>query len=109
MTTSTWDTGAAGTAPAAVAPVAATRSPRKPRSRTLWLRLTVAVIVTVVMAFPLYWMLLTAFSTRADLYAPGLQLWPEHFTIQNFVRPFQEFPVWRWFGELARSCRSSSR
>lgn len=98
MTSSTWDTGAAASGrSAAAATTTATRSPRKRREKLLWLRLTVAVIVTVVMAFPLYWMLLTAFSTRADLYAPGLHLWPQHFTLQNFVRPFAEFPVWRWF------------
>ncbi len=99
MTSSTWDTGAAASGrSAAAASTSAARSPRNRRGKLLWLRLTVAVVVTVVMAFPLYWMILTAFSTRADLYAPGLQLWPQHPTIQNFVRPFQEFPVWRWFG-----------
>jgi ABC-type glycerol-3-phosphate transport system permease component len=58
----------------------------------------VAIVITIVMAFPLYWMLVTAFSTRADLYAPGLHLWPRHLTFGNFVQPFRDFPVWRWFG-----------
>jgi multiple sugar transport system permease protein len=74
------------------------RAARRKRGRLLWLRILVAVIITVVMAFPLYWMLLTAFSTRADMYAPGLHLWPRHFTFDNFVQPFEAFPVWRWFG-----------
>ncbi len=74
------------------------RAPKPKHGRLLWLRLTAAIVITVVMAFPLYWMLLTAFSTRADLYAPGLHLWPRHLTLDNFVQPFEAFPVWRWFG-----------
>ena len=67
------------------------------RGRYFGLRLTVAVVVTLVMVFPLYWMVVTAFSTRADLYAPGLQLWPRHFTTANFTKPWHLFPVNRWF------------
>lgn len=96
MTSTSWDRGAA--APAARPAAARPSRTRRPRGRALWLRLVVVLVVTVVMAFPLYWMILTAFSSRADLYAPGLHLWPQHPTLENFVRPFREFPVWRWFG-----------
>ncbi|MFZ7088850.1 carbohydrate ABC transporter permease [Curtobacterium sp. RRHDQ10] len=98
MTTTTWATGDADASPSRAASAGRTGG-RPPRGHTklLWLRITAAVVVSIVMAFPLYWMLLTAFSTRADLYAPGLHLWPQHITIQNFVRPFSEFPIWRWF------------
>lgn len=59
-------------------------------------RLVVAVVACLVMAFPLYWMVVTAFSTRADLYAPGLQLWPRNPTLENFRTPLTEFPVGTW-------------
>jgi ABC-type glycerol-3-phosphate transport system permease component len=49
------------------------------------------------MFFPLYWMLLTAFSTRRDLYASGLHWWPQHFTLDNFRNPVNQFPVKKWF------------
>lgn len=73
------------------------RVPPKRRSRHFRLRLVSAIVITLVMFFPLYWMLLTAFSTRADLYEPGLHLWPRHFTLSNFTLPIQQFPVWHWF------------
>ena len=70
---------------------------RKSHGKFLGLRLAAAIIISLVMFFPLYWMITTAFSTRADLYAPGLHLWPEHFTLSNFIDPIVRFPVWKWF------------
>lgn len=70
------------------------------RSSGRWgtaLRTVTAVLICLVMFFPLYWMVLTAFSTKADLYAPGLSLWPQHFTWDNFSLPIRQFPVWTWF------------
>src|SRR5690349_16950203 len=76
----------------------AARPRRSGRRRPLlWLRVVVAVLVTLVMAFPLYWMVVTAFSTRADTYAPGLHLWPQHPTLDNFTTPLRAFPVGTWF------------
>lgn len=75
----------------AVAPVARSR-----KGRLVGLRVTAAVLISLVMFFPIYWMLVTAFSTRDDLYAPGLHLWPQHFTMGNFSTPIERFPVWTW-------------
>lgn len=73
------------------------RRRQRPGGKLLGVRLVGAIIISVIMFFPLYWMVSTAFSTRADLYAPGLHLWPHHFTLQNFILPFERFPVWKWF------------
>lgn len=70
---------------------------RKSRGRLFGLRLTAAIVITLVMVFPVYWMLVTAFSRQGDLYAKGLHLWPQHFTVENFTIPIDTFPVWRWF------------
>jgi multiple sugar transport system permease protein len=70
---------------------------RRRRGRFYVLRLILAIAITVVMFFPLYWMLLTAFSTRRDLYAAGLHWWPQHFTLDNFRNPVNQFPVKKWF------------
>ncbi len=75
----------------AVAPVARSR-----KGRLVGVRVTAAVLISLVMFFPIYWMLVTAFSTRDDLYAPGLHLWPQHFTMGNFSTPIERFPVWTW-------------
>ncbi|WP_222618071.1 carbohydrate ABC transporter permease [Nakamurella sp. PAMC28650] len=74
---------------------------RSRRGRFFWLRLAAAVVITLIMFFPIYWMLVTAFSTREDLYLPGLHLWPAHFTLDNFRTPFNDFPIWSWFRNSA--------
>ncbi len=62
------------------------------------LRVTLALIVSVVLLFPLYWMVVVAFSTRADLLGGALRLWPRSLTMQNFHTVFSQFPVGTWFG-----------
>lgn len=69
---------------------------RRRRGRFFVVRVVLAVLITLVMFFPLYWMLVTAFGNRADIYAPGLHLWPQHPTVDNFVTPITTYPVLRW-------------
>jgi multiple sugar transport system permease protein len=53
-------------------------------TRTLaWAALIAAVVVTV---FPFYWMLRTALTPSADLFADAGSLWPHHPTLINFER-----------------------
>lgn len=70
---------------------------RHKRGRLYRTRIATAILASAVMFFPLYWMLVTAFSPQADMYQPGLQLWPRHFTWDNFKDPFDLFPIWTWF------------
>jgi multiple sugar transport system permease protein/alpha-1,4-digalacturonate transport system permease protein len=76
---------------------------RGPRSRraverrlTGW-RLTVGVVVAAVVVFPLYWMLVTALSTPAELYADDAALYPRAFAWENFAAPLERYPFLRWF------------
>lgn len=70
---------------------------RRRRSRIgFFARLASAIIITLIMFFPFYWMLLTAFSTKSDAYAPGLHFFPRHLTFDNFKTPFQKFAVGTW-------------
>jgi multiple sugar transport system permease protein len=73
------------------------RQRRQKRGRFFVARLILAIAITVIMAFPLYWMVMTAVTTKADLYASGLHLWPQHFTWDNFTDPIKNYPVGRWF------------
>ncbi len=70
---------------------------RNRRGRFFALRLIAAIVITLIMLFPVYWMLVTAFSPMGDLYSKGVHLWPQHFTFDNFTMPIKQFPVWRWF------------
>ncbi|WP_130013972.1 carbohydrate ABC transporter permease [Serinicoccus sediminis] len=62
------------------------------------LRLLAAVLAAGVILFPLYWMVVVAFSTRSSLSGGGLRLWPEQATLDNFRRVLDSFPVLTWFG-----------
>lgn len=64
----------------------------------LALRLLLAVVVSVIVLFPLYWMIVVALSTRAELLGGDLRLWPRSFTLANFHRVLSAFPVSTWFG-----------
>lgn len=89
--------------PAQAATVAAPQRPRRRSRRTearrgiVW-RTIVAVIVTAIVVFPLYWMLVVAFSPRGEIFEPGLRLWPSTFTLENFEKIFDRYPVLGWFG-----------
>lgn len=74
---------------------------RKKRGRFFVARIILAAAITLVMFFPLYWMLVTAFSDKGDVYDPALNWWPKHFTWDNFTLPIKEFPVWTWFRNSA--------
>ncbi|WP_254678009.1 carbohydrate ABC transporter permease [Agrococcus sp. SGAir0287] len=89
--------------PAQAATVAAPQQPRRRRRRDesrrgiVW-RTIVAVVVTIVVVFPLYWMLVVAFSPRGEIFEPGLRLWPSTFTLENFEKILDRYPVLGWFG-----------
>ncbi|MFI5728812.1 carbohydrate ABC transporter permease [Kribbella sp. NPDC051587] len=48
-----------------------------------WITLITALVLTI---FPFYWMVRTALTPAADLYAGSTGLWPDHATLINFRR-----------------------
>ncbi|WP_307859116.1 carbohydrate ABC transporter permease [Herbiconiux sp. SYSU D00978] len=62
------------------------------------LRVVLAVVAAGLLLFPLYWMVVVAFSPRAELFSRELRLWPSTFTLDNFTRIFTEYPVVTWLG-----------
>ncbi len=100
-TTSTSTTDRAGRRAASGARNGAGRAPtgrRRHQRRNTILRTVLAIIVAGVLLFPLYWMVVVSFSTRAELLGGDLRLWPRTFTVANFERVFSSFPVFTWFG-----------
>jgi len=61
------------------------------------LRVAVCLVVAVVFAFPLWAMVVVAFTPRDVLFDGGAKLWPAEWTLANFTGLFDRFPVWRWF------------
>lgn len=78
---------------------ARTREPMSQRNRSrigVGVRVVIALIVAVVMAFPLWIMLVTAFSASA-VFSAKLELWPTSFSLGNFNRVFDAWPVGAWY------------
>jgi multiple sugar transport system permease protein len=55
------------------------------------------VIGAALWAFPLYWGLVTTFKPENEVVRPGVELWPEHFTFQNYVHVLLETKIGIWY------------
>jgi ABC-type glycerol-3-phosphate transport system permease component len=62
-----------------------------------WLRVLVVTVVSLVMVFPVYAMVVVSLTPKADLYAGGAHLWPSQLTLSNFTGLFDRFPLGQWF------------
>lgn len=60
-------------------------------------RTIIAIVVSAIVIFPLYWMLVFALSPRNEMFKPGLSFWPSTLTFDNFTKVFEQFPVAGWF------------
>ena len=60
-------------------------------------RTLLAILVSLILLFPLYWMVVVALSSRSELLGGQLRLWPRELTLSNFERVFSAFPVATWF------------
>jgi multiple sugar transport system permease protein len=80
----------------AVAARPGTRARRRRRIQAL--RLALAVVVCVVMAFPIYWMVVVALSPRNELFTDRFALWPTALTLDNFRSVLTGSDVGTWFG-----------
>lgn len=71
------------------------------RTRSRWPRFTVVLVLALVWVFPLYWMVVTALSSRADLVAGRVSLLPTALDLGGFRRALTEFPVLQWLSNSA--------
>jgi multiple sugar transport system permease protein len=72
---------------------------RRSSRRTVWIVQRVLMIALVlVFFFPFVIMLTTAFKTSGDIFHAPPQLWPRHFTLENFATVFQTIPFWTYLG-----------
>lgn len=64
-------------------------------------RIALAVVVTLLMFFPIYWMLITALKTPHELRLAVPTFWPERLMWENFAEVFRKIPFWRYFANTA--------
>jgi multiple sugar transport system permease protein len=82
----------------AVAVQSARRLSRLRKFNVLGLIATVATVLGAVLcAFPLYWGLITTFKPEDEILRPGVQLWPEHFTFQNYWHVLTTTKIGLWY------------
>ena len=60
------------------------------------MRIVLAVIVGIVMVFPFWVMVVTAFSGQS-VFTGQIDLWPDTISVANFTRVFGSWPVLLWF------------
>jgi ABC-type glycerol-3-phosphate transport system permease component len=63
----------------------------------LVVRVVLASVVCLAMVFPLWVMVVTAFS-GTSVFSQQLELWPRRFTVASFQKVFASWPVGTWFG-----------
>jgi multiple sugar transport system permease protein len=57
----------------------------------------VTLALAVLWAFPLYWGLVTTFKPEYEVVRPGVQLWPEHFTFENYTHALLQTKIGLWY------------
>ena len=62
-----------------------------------WGVFVVLAIGAVFMLFPFVWMILSAFKTKADVYAYPPRWIPSEWKWDNFVKVFEMIPFWRYY------------
>lgn len=58
---------------------------RRHRPQRRWRANTLAIVFAVVWAFPVYWMVNTAFKPRSEVMTSTPTFWPSRITLDNFV------------------------
>lgn len=72
------------------------RQLRAPLAAGTVVRAIFAVIITVVMVFPLFWMVSTALKTEAETMGAKLVFWPAKMQFQNFNYVIDSVPFFRY-------------
>ena len=72
------------------------RQLRAPLTVGTVIRTILAVIITVIMIFPLFWMVSTALKTEAETMGAKLVFWPAKMQFQNFKYVVDSVPFFRY-------------
>jgi multiple sugar transport system permease protein len=89
--TASADSSAARAAPAR-------RLARLRRIDRIGLAITLATVALAVLwAFPLYWGLITSFKPDYEIINGGLNLWPRHFTFENYTHVLLQTKIGTWY------------
>ena len=66
----------------------------------LWLRFTIALFVTVLFAFPVYWLVAISFKSPEEVYAYPPVWFPQQFNFSSYLTLFRDGDVWAVWNSL---------
>ncbi|GGF93913.1 carbohydrate ABC transporter permease [Paenibacillus aceti] len=61
------------------------------------LRTSLGVVITALICFPIYWLLISSFKTQAEMRLAVPTLWPQSFHWSNYAEAFRIIPYARFF------------
>ena len=70
---------------------------KKLKKVTVALQYLVAVVVTLIVLFPIYWMVISSLKTSEELLLPVPTLWPREFQWANYPSVLERAPFLRYF------------
>lgn len=84
-------------------------SPRRRmvRRNPQWWRHLLAIVICLIMIFPIYWMLVTALQPNAELISGNASLFPTHLDFSSFSDALQAYPWAQWFLNTVIVCAAS--
>jgi len=79
-------------------PMTATRAARLRRINTAGAIITILTVLGAIFwAFPLYWGVMTSLKPEQDIVRPGLNMWPEVWTIDAYVHVLLNTMIGTWY------------
>ena len=61
-----------------------------------WVQTVIAVLVTLIMLFPLYWMVVTSFKTGNVVLTKEIRLLPDSLSLENYIEAWNRVPLGRY-------------
>lgn len=61
-----------------------------------WVQTVTAVLVTLIMLFPLYWMAVTSFKTGNVVLTKEIRLLPDSLSLENYIEAWNRVPLGRY-------------
>jgi len=68
---------------------------QKRTKATKFILLIVALLITVIAIFPIYWMFITSFQLQTEMFSTKLHLLPSKLTLENYIYAFKALPLGR--------------
>jgi multiple sugar transport system permease protein len=91
-------TATAGIGYSLIAAVGARRLTRLRRFDLAGLVITLGTLALAILwAFPIYWGVVTTFKPESEVVRAGVNLWPEHFTFENYVHVVLQTKIGLWY------------